>query len=141
MSPSVRSSEARQVLPRCSANSGVALRRAGEGTRPYVVLGENLSVDAIGHEAPGPGAQAIHRCRRRDVQRPVIVVSPGQVGRLLRHLDDAQMMALGVPHPDAFGTGYKEISLAVNFDSVGYAFVVSAGLLAEDPAIAQRPVG
>ena len=139
---SVPSDEALPVLPwLCLANSGAALRRAGEGTRPYVVLAESVSVTAIGHEAVGFGAQTIHRRRRRDVERAVVLVSPGQVGRLLRHLDRAQMVALRVPHPDTFGPGHKQISIVVNFDSVGDAFVRSAGFLAEDPAIAQRTIG
>jgi hypothetical protein len=51
--------------------------------------GRYLLMRVVGDEAPGLGAQTIHRGCRRDVKRPVVVVSPGEVGWLFRHLDRA----------------------------------------------------
>jgi hypothetical protein len=68
------------------------------------------------------------------------VVSPGEIGRLLRHLDRTQMVTLRVPYPNAFWAGHKQVAGGVNFYSVGHAVVRSARFLAEDPAVAQRSV-
>ena len=90
----------------------------------------------VGHETPGLGTQTIHRGRRRDVERPVVVVSPGEVGWLFWHLDRAQVVALRVPYPDSSWASNKQVAVAVNFYSVGHALMRSAGFLGEDSTIA-----
>ena len=51
------------------------------------------------------------------------------------------MVALRIPHPDAFRSRHVEIPIPVYFHSVGYAVAFATGLSSEDAAICQRAVG
>src|ERR1700730_12204373 len=93
------------------------------------------SLRAIRHETSGLGTQTIYRGRRCDVERPVVVVSPGEVGWLFRHLDRAQVVALRVPYPDSSWASNKQVAVAVNFYAVGHALMRSTGFLAKDSII------
>src|SRR5229473_4195615 len=72
--------------------------------------------------------------------RALVVVAPGEVGRLFRHLDRTQMVTLRIPHPDSPGTGHKQISVVVDFNAVRYSVVLCARLLTENSAVAQGAV-
>src|SRR5947208_6921069 len=105
------------------------------------VLVAKRSVVQVWHETLGLGAQAIHRSGRGDVQRAVVSISPGEICRLFRNDDSAEVMALRVPHPNSLRAGDVLIPLLVDLDAIRYAIIFSAGFLAEDPAIAQSRVG
>src|SRR5262249_17731495 len=53
------------------------------------------------HKALRLSFETIHGRSCRDVERTVIFVAPGQVCRLFGHDNRSQMIALGVPDPNA----------------------------------------
>src|SRR5579871_1559125 len=95
----------------------------------------------IRHESRDLHPQTIDRSRSGDIERPVVFVSPSQIRRLLRNHNRADMMALGVPHPNSLGSGDEKISLPVDFDSVGHTIVVCARLFAKNAPILQNTIG
>ena len=95
----------------------------------------------IRYESVDFRSQTIHGSRRRNVERAVVLVSPGEIGGLLGHFDCAQMVALRVPTQTPFGPVTNRVSVTINLDSVGDAIVRSSGFFAEDAAIAQRTIG
>src|SRR5215472_14121749 len=70
------------------------------------------------HLEPHP----VDACQRGYVERPSIVVTPGQVVRLLGAFEGAKMLPLRRKDPYAAGTGDVEIARTVNFHSVDGVF-------------------
>src|SRR5439155_21453933 len=106
-----------------------------------VVLVAKRSVVQVWHETLGLGAQAIHRSGRGDVQRAVVSISPGEICRLFRNDDSAEVMAWRVPHPNCLRAGGVSIPFLFDLDAIRYAIIFCAGFFSDDPAIAQCRVG
>src|SRR5213080_2157173 len=71
---------------------------------PYISFFAVVNIKTLSI-ALGLGAQAIHRSGRGDVQRAVVSISPGEICRLFRNDDSAEVMALRVPHPNSVRAG------------------------------------
>ena len=66
-----------------------------------------------------PELCAIYRRCGGVIQRVVILVCPTQIGGLSRDDDCREMVPLRIPNPNSLGSHNKEVSLLVDFDSVG----------------------
>lgn len=49
--------------------------------------------------------QLINGVGSGDIERAEIGVAPSEIGGLLGHGDCAEMVSLGIPYPDALGSG------------------------------------
>src|SRR5258708_6870531 len=95
----------------------------------------NRASSSIWHEALRLHLQAIHGSGGRNIERPVVLITPIQIRRLLWHHNGAKVVALRTPDPDAFRPGNKEVAILIHFDSVGHSVALPARFLAEDAAI------
>ena len=73
----------------------------------------------VRYKSPDLCAQATYRRCGGDIQRVVILVSTSQIGGLFGHDDCPEMVPLRIPNLDSLGSRNKEVSLLVDFDSVG----------------------
>src|SRR5579864_8255119 len=64
-------------------------------------------MNQIRYESLRLGFESIDGRGGRDVERVIVLVSPVQICGLFGHDDRAEMIALRVPDPDAFGTRDK----------------------------------
>src|SRR5258705_12776257 len=101
----------------------------------FPTLAQPPRARTLGHETDRLCAQAIDRRGCGDVESTAIFVAPGQVRRLLRHLDRADVVSLGIPNPDSFRACDEEISFAVNLDAVRDSVMLAARFLAEYAAV------
>src|SRR5690348_6338339 len=85
-----------------------------------------LRFGQVRNEPAVPRTDLVDRCRRRKVERAIISIAPGQIGRLLGDHDCAQVISLGIPDPDAERPGYKQIAVTVHPHAVRNAFVRAA---------------
>jgi len=76
-------------------------------------------VNRVRYKSPDLCAQATYRRCGGDIQRVVILVSTSQIGGLFGHDDCREMVPLRIPNPDSLESRNKEVSLLVDFDSVG----------------------
>src|SRR5580700_1813399 len=95
----------------------------------------------IRHKAANLHPYFVDRSCRRDIERAVVLVAPGEIRGLGGNHDCPEVAALLVPHPDTLWPGDKQISLLVHLQSVGYALAFTSGLLAENPTVLQRAIG
>jgi hypothetical protein len=65
----------------------------------------------------------------------VILVSSSQIGGVFRHDDRREMVPLRIPNPDSLGSRNKEVSLLVDFDSVGDTVMRFPLFVTENPAV------
>src|SRR6185369_11623464 len=66
-------------------------------------------------------AQAVDAFGGGDVEAAQIVVTPAEIGRVLRHLQDAEQAGIGREDMDAAGTAAIEIAGSIDFHAVGGA--------------------
>src|SRR5271156_4126323 len=99
-----------------------------------------MSMRQIRNESANSGSQAVNGGCGRDVQSSVVLVAPGEICRLLRHDDCAEVASRGVPHPDSSGPGDKNISLFIQLHAVGHTVAFASGLRSENSSIGQRCV-
>src|SRR6478736_3914879 len=69
----------------------------------HVYLGAALS-GYVRHKTLRLHFETIYRSRGRDVQGAIVLVSPGQVCRLFRQHNRSEVIAFGIPNPNAFGS-------------------------------------
>ena len=89
----------------------------------------------VRYKSPDLCAQATYRRCGGDIQRVVILVSTSQIGGLFGHDDCREMVPLRIPNPNSLGSHNKEVSLLVDFDSVGDTVMRFPLLVTENPAV------
>ena len=89
----------------------------------------------VRYKSPDLCGQAICGRCGGDKQRVVILVSSSQIGGLFRHDDRREMVPLRIPNPDSLGSRNKEVSLLVDFDSVGDTVMRFPLFVTENPAV------
>ena len=60
---------------------------------------------------------------------------------MLRHDDCAEMVAVGIPDPDAFGAGDKKIAAPIHLHPIWHTVALPARLIAEDAAVTESSIG
>jgi len=92
-------------------------------------------VHRVRYKSPNLCALAICRRCGGDIQRVVILVSSSQIGGVFRHDDRREMVPLCIPNPDSLGSRNKEVSLLIDFDSVGDTVMRFPVFVTENPAV------
>src|SRR5687768_14274816 len=89
------------------------------------------------------GSNGVEGGGARDVERVPVLATPGEVPRVLRDEDRAEVLAGRRDHPDPAGTGHPDVAALVALHPVRDAFLDDArpDALEEHPAVRDRPVG
>src|ERR1019366_8105938 len=95
----------------------------------------------VWHEAMGHRTQLVHGSCRGDVEGAVVRVTPGEIGRLFGKNDGAEVVAFGVPHPNALRSGDVHVASAIDLHAVGNTVVFGAWFFSEDATVRNRAVG
>jgi hypothetical protein len=71
-----------------------------------------------------------------DVEVSAVRAAPGMIGRLLRHMDDGNVLACSIDEPQPAGTGDPDVASFIALHAIGYTFchdTVSNAVFEEPP--------
>src|SRR3569833_2866302 len=80
-----------------------------------------LGSPQIWHKTAYSRGQTVNRVRSCQIKRAVVLAAPGKIGRLFRHHDRPEVMALRAPDPNTPWTRHVQIAGFVDSHPVGNA--------------------